>query len=74
MDRLGPCMVAPVRIQLMNVYEWVNVTHGVKCILSGQTTRKALYKYSPFTILFALIHSQTNRLVKMCNTLLDPCI
>ena len=50
MGRLGPCMVAPVPIQRMNVCEWMNVTRNVQRDLSGRKTRKALYKYSLFTI------------------------
>ena len=48
--QVGPCMVAPVPIQSMNVCEWVNVIRSVKSALSSLKTRKALYKYSPFTI------------------------
>ena len=55
MGRLGPCMVAPVPIQRMNVCEWVNVIRSVKSALSGRKTRKALYKYSPFTIYHLLV-------------------
>lgn len=57
MDRLGPCMLAPVSIQHMNGCE---CDSKCKSALSGQKTRKALYKYSLFTIWvsFYLLHQQ----------------